>query len=86
MCGQDGEAAGLDPAVLHNEPMQCPTAVRRRNVTPSLSKSAGLPRGNNNAGSPNTTEHRSTESEARPAVSLVTVHGFRTDSHRVGGR
>jgi len=60
--------------------------ARTTKVTQSPSMSAGLPRGNNNAGSPNTTEHRSTESEARPAVSLVTVHGFRTDSHRVGGR
>ena len=44
------------------------------------------PRGKNNSGSPNTTEHRSTGGLALPAVPPASVRDPHTDSHRAVGR
>jgi len=53
---------------------QCSTGLlSAQKVTPSPSKSAGLPRGKNNSGSPNTMEDRSTGGLALPAVPPATA-------------
>ena len=68
--------------------MRCPTAGSTTKVTPSLSKSAGLPVAKINTGSPNTTEDRSTGGLALPAVPLASDHehpaGFRPTGCLVG--
>jgi hypothetical protein len=62
------------------------TAVRRRNITLSPLRTAGLPQGKHNAGSPKLTANRSTGRMARPAVPLAETVSIPMDSSRSDAR